>query len=122
MTYKQRSPCAEREQKGRNRNREKYLSALITSATLKEAAEKAGITPRGLRKAMKDPSFEREYSDLKGEILDDAARQLRGHFRLAIETLAGILADGKPVDRLPIREPGTVCMAEVVMGRREEEQ
>ena len=77
------------------RNFEKYLSALLSSATFKEAAKKAGITPRGLRKVMQDPEFKKAYNAHKSEIVDDAARHLQSHFTLAIDTLAGVMQDAE---------------------------
>ena len=75
------------------RNKEKYLSALLTSDTLKEAAEKAGVTPRWLREILKDPEFSREYNERKTELLEEASRQLANTYQLAVTALRGILTD-----------------------------
>ena len=77
------------------KNHERYLAALLTSATLKEAAEKAGITPRGLRNIMRDQEFIKAYNALKKEIVDDAARHLQGNFTLAIDTLSDVMQDAE---------------------------
>lgn len=85
-----------------NRKAEKYLAALLSSKTRKEAAEKAGITPRWLREVMKDPEFAAEYRRRKAEIVDDATRRLQGSYQKAITALEDVLEDitAKPGERI----------------------
>lgn len=74
-----------------NNRSERYLTALLTSSTQKEAAEKAGISPRWMREVMRDPEFAAEYARRKAEIVDDATRQINGVYQKAIKTLETVI-------------------------------
>lgn len=78
---------------------EKYLAALLTSSTQKEAAEKAGISPRWMREIMRDPEFAAEYSRRKAEVVDDATRHIQGVYHKAIKTLEGVIDSEKASNR-----------------------
>lgn len=74
---------------------EQYLAALLTSNTRKEAAEKAGVSPRWLREIVKDPEFAAEYNRRKAEMVDDATRRLQRLSQKAITALESVLDDSE---------------------------
>ena len=74
-----------------NNRSERYLAALLSSRTQKEAAEKAGISPRWMREVMRDPEFSAEYKRRKAEVVDDATRHIQGIYEKAIKTLEGVI-------------------------------
>lgn len=76
-----------------NNRSERYLTALLTSNTQKEAAEKAGITPRRMREVMRDPEFAAEYKRRKNEIVDDATRRIQGLYQKAMTALESVIDD-----------------------------
>lgn len=76
-----------------NNRSERYLTALLTSNTQKEAAEKAGITPRRMREVMRDPEFAAEYKRRKAEIVDDATRRIQGLYQKAMNALESVIDD-----------------------------
>lgn len=82
-----------------NRRLEKYLSALLTSSTQKEAAEKAGISSRWMREIMRDPEFAAEYARRKAAVVDDATRHIQGVYNKAIKTLESIIDSQKASNR-----------------------
>ena len=67
----------------------------INFALMKDikAAEKAGITTRRMREVMRDPEFAEEYKRRKGEIVDDATRQIQGLYQKAISALENVIDD-----------------------------
>lgn len=82
-----------------NNRSERYLNALLSSKTQREAAEKAGITPRWLREVMRDPDFAAEYARRKAEIVDDATRRIQGTYQKAITALEGVIDAEKASNR-----------------------
>lgn len=78
---------------------ERYLTALLTSSTQKEAAEKAGITPRWMREVMRDPEFAEEYARRKAAVVDDATRQIQAVYQKAIKALETVIDAGDSSNR-----------------------
>lgn len=72
-------------------DKERALSALLTSDTKAEAARKAGISDRTLRSYLSDPAFSAEYERRKKKLLSDATRQMQQSMRIAVSTLRGII-------------------------------
>lgn len=85
-----------------NNRAERYLTALLTSKTQREAAAKAGITPRRLREIMRDPEFSAEYTRRKAEIVDDATRSIQGVYQKAITALEEVIdsEEATPRDKI----------------------
>ena len=81
---------------------EEIIAALLQSATLKEAAELAGISPRSLYDRMNRENFIAAYQRAKAEHLRAALLSLNGKVEEAIATIAGIMQDEKtnPATRL----------------------
>lgn len=72
---------------------ERALQALLTSRTVKEAAEKAGTTDNTIRRYMKDPEFITVYKERVSEIMEAATRNLQQNFSAAIDRLGRIVAN-----------------------------
>ena len=56
-------------------NEERALSALLTSKTKLEAAEKAGITDRTMRRYFENPEFCQRYREAFAGVVQDATRR-----------------------------------------------
>jgi hypothetical protein len=56
-------------QKGKEREHEKAVSALLSTNTIEAAARKAGISKRTLLRWMEEPTFRDAYRKTKGDIL-----------------------------------------------------
>lgn len=69
------------------------MQALLTSRTVKEAAQKAGTTDNTIRRYMKDPEFVAVYKERVSEIMEAATRNLQQNFNAAIDRLGRIVAD-----------------------------
>lgn len=74
-------------------NEEKALSALLTSKTKKEAAEKAGITDRTLRRYFGNPEFCKRYRAAFAGVVEDATRQVQQLLSPALSTLQEVMED-----------------------------
>lgn len=83
-------------------NKEKALSALLTSETRAAAAEKAGISDRTLRSYLSDPDFNAEYQQRKRKLLSDATHQIQQSMKIAVSTLKSIIQSkgSKDSDRI----------------------
>ena len=83
-------------------DKEKALSALLTSETKAEAAQKAGISDRTLRTYLSDPAFKAEYQRRKKKLLSDATQQIQKSMNIAVSTLRTIIQrkDSKDSDRI----------------------
>ena len=81
---------------------EEIIAALLQSATLKEAAELAGISPRSLYDRMNREDFVAAYQRAKAEHLRAALLSLNGKVEEAIATTTEIMQDKKtnPATRL----------------------
>ena len=81
---------------------EEIIAALLQSATLKEAAELAGISPRSLYDRMNREDFVAAYQRAKAEHLRAALLSLNGKVEEAIATTTENMQDKKtnPATRL----------------------
>ena len=77
----------------KDKKREKALAALMTSRTMKDAAEAAGIDPRTMRRYMQDADFIAEYRQMTAEMMQEARIRSQQLITPAIETLAEICLD-----------------------------
>ncbi|HEV2125560.1 MAG TPA: hypothetical protein VGW38_22640 [Chloroflexota bacterium] len=78
-----------------NQNQARAITALLSSPTIREAAEAAGVTERTIHRYMQEPAFQAALREAEGRAIDDAVRQLVGLASDAIETLRMILANPK---------------------------
>lgn len=69
------------------------ISALLSAPTLKDAAERAGIGERTLRRWLQDAAFREALHRAQDETLAQAARQSLAAMGEALATLQGIMAD-----------------------------
>lgn len=69
------------------------ISALLERASVKEAAEQAGVAKSTVYRWLKDPDFLEALQAHEGVILDKVARNLILLAEQAVEALADVLAD-----------------------------
>ena len=83
-------------------DKEKALSALLTSETKAAAAKKAGISDRTLRSYLSDPDFSAEYQRRRRKLLSDATQQIQQTMKIAVSTLRSIIQrkSSKDSDRI----------------------
>lgn len=74
-------------------NEERALSALLTSKTKLEAAEKAGITDRTMRRYFEDPEFCQRYREAFAGVVQDATRRAQQLLEPALSTLQTVMED-----------------------------
>lgn len=74
-------------------NEERALSALLTSKTKLEAAEKAGITDRTMRRYFENPEFCQRYREAFAGVVQDATRRAQQLLEPALSTLQTVIED-----------------------------
>lgn len=74
-------------------NEERALSALLTSKTKLEAAEKAGITDRTMRRYFEKPEFCQRYREAFAGVVQDATRRAQQLLEPALSTLQTVMED-----------------------------
>lgn len=74
-------------------NKERALSALLTSKTKLEAAEKAGITDRTMRRYFENPEFCQRYREALAGVVQDATRRAQQLLEPALSTLQTVMED-----------------------------
>jgi hypothetical protein len=67
--------------------RDKAIEALLTCATIKDAADKVGIGERTLRGWLKEPAFAEQYHAARRQVFDAALGRLQGAASSAVTTL-----------------------------------
>jgi lambda repressor-like predicted transcriptional regulator len=81
---------------GQDRKREAALAALLTEATLADAAVKAGVSTRALKNWLAEPGFAAEYRAARAALVEAALLALQRANAAAVETLVGNLACDDP--------------------------
>lgn len=84
------------------RKQEAALAALLSSATIKSAAEKVGVNERTLRTWLKQPGFRATFDAARRELLDDAIRILQQSSSTAAATLLKLLANETTPDAIKL--------------------
>lgn len=74
-------------------NEDRALSALLTSKTKLEAAEKAGITDRTMRRYFENPEFCQRYREAFAGVVQDATRRAQQLLEPALSTLQTVMED-----------------------------
>lgn len=92
---------------GRERKTEREIAVLLSSRTLREAAETLGCSTRTLLRHLKHREFQRRYKAARDELLRHAMTQLRAQSEKAVGALADVSADGGAWDE-PIVYKGQV--------------
>ena len=89
-------------QKGKEREREKAINALLSSNTLEAAARKAGISKRTLLRWLDETEFRNAYTKAKRDVLRTATAILTRDSGKAALTLTKIFT-GKPTENQSAR-------------------
>ena len=78
------------------------IGAFLTAPTLAQAAKKACISERTLRRYLARPDFRNAYEDARRRALGAALQRLQDASGVAVRVLLEVAADeaGKPADRL----------------------
>lgn len=69
------------------------LAALLAAPTAKQAAERAGLSERQMKRYRADPVFRAAYQEAQTELLDRAVNQSRQHLIGALSVLSEIAED-----------------------------
>lgn len=72
------------------KNSERVMAALLSSATQAEAARRAGLSDRQLRRYLAKPDFQAEYRRRKSEMIEAATVQLQNSLIGAVRALVEI--------------------------------
>jgi hypothetical protein len=89
------------EQNGRPAGEEELILAVAGGASVREAAERAGIDERTAHRRLADADFRRAVSEARGRMFDAARGRLAALASKAVETLQRLM--GK---RQTVRSPG----------------
>lgn len=89
-------------QKGKEREREKAITALLSSNTLEAAARKSGISKRTLLRWMEEPEFRGAYAKAKRNVLRSATAILTRDSGKAALTLTQVFT-AKPTENQSAR-------------------
>ena len=79
----------------KNSKRELLLAALLTHATIREAAASVGIPETTAYNHLRDPDFAQEYTQRKRDALAEASSFLRSRINEASQIVCNIMRDGK---------------------------
>lgn len=79
-------------------NKEKIALNLLTYPTLKETAEKSGISEATLYRLRKDAGFQAILKSVKNEIFNDAMQKAQGYTLEALEVLRNVMKDEDATD------------------------
>ena len=81
---------------------EEIIAALMSSSTLAQAAQAAGLSSRALYNRMKEQAFTAEYQAARAAVLRETVNQLNKRASAAVTTIAGIMEDteASPATRL----------------------
>lgn len=81
---------------------EEIIAALLSSGTIREAAQAAGISERALYERMKGGDFQALYKSAKADTIRAAVVSLNSKLQAAIETVSEIMQDqeANPATRL----------------------
>ena len=79
-----------------NRKREVAIAALLSSPTIEQAAQLAGIGEKTLRRWLAEPDFQALYRDARQEAVRTAVGRLQGLLAEATEALRRAMTCGSP--------------------------
>lgn len=91
-------------QRGKERLTERMIVAILTSPTLREAAEQCGCSVRTLIRWRKHESFARQFEAAKAAMVSQATSKLRAEGGKAVDVLARVASDAEA-------PPGTRAIA-----------
>lgn len=79
----------------RTDRRELALAALLTEATLADAAALAGVSARTLKRWLREPAFQRRYRAVRRRLVERAIGRMQAAAGQAVDTLLSVAKDGK---------------------------
>ena len=79
-----------------SRKHDLAISALLTTRTIKEAAEKCGIHEDTLWRWMQEPDFRATFTAASRQVLESSVVELSVDAQMAVETLRRNLRCGRP--------------------------
>jgi len=78
----------------RSRKTDNILQALLTTRTIKEAAESARVSERVIYNYLSDPTFKSLYNAAREDIMRGVSNHLCERMNEAIDVIASIMTDG----------------------------
>jgi hypothetical protein len=78
-------------------NREKALIALLETTSVRQAAEKCGLSERTLFKFLEDADFKAEYRNARRQTVESAIAKIQNAASAAVERLADLMHCENPV-------------------------
>ena len=79
----------------RDRKQEQGISALLSEATVEQAATKAGVGYATLRRWLKEPGFRAAYRQARRELVEGAVGRIQAATGQAVDTLLAVAKDGR---------------------------
>lgn len=79
-----------------DKNKEKILTALISTTSIKDAAEKAKVSQATIYRYLADDRFNMEYRKARHHVVENTVGQIQGASEQAVETLTRNLSCGNP--------------------------
>lgn len=76
-----------------SRNRERAISALLSSPSIPEAAKASGLSERSLYRWLQDEEFQETYQAARREVVKHAVTTVQAAMSKAVETLREIMED-----------------------------
>jgi hypothetical protein len=89
-------------------NKERIAMNLLTCPTIKEAAEKSGISEPTLYRLRKNTEFQAILQIVKSEIFNDAIQKAQGYCIESLEVLRTIMNDSAATDSSRVSAARTV--------------
>ena len=77
-------------------NKEKVIDALLSTSTISEAANQAGVGETTVYRYLRDETFKNEYRNARRDVVENTVGQLQGATAQAVETLTKNLTCGNP--------------------------
>ena len=88
--------------------KEAAILALLSSRSIEEAAQVAGVDPRTLYRWMKEPAFDVEYRTAKRSAYSQALARLHQMASAAVSTIAKIMVDQNAPASIRLRAADSV--------------
>ena len=91
-----------------NKKQLMFLSALLTTTTISEAAKSAGISRQTAYRYLNDEEFKQELNKAKAECMSDTIRYLQGKLTECSEELMKIVKGPETADQVRINAINSV--------------
>lgn len=99
-----------------SRKKEQVIAALLSTPTISEAAERAGLSVRTVKRWMRDADFSAEYMAAKQGLLEGAVNRLRASAMEFVTTLHAVAVDltAPPASRATAARSGLEVLVKFV--------